>query len=102
MTIIKNGCIRGGDYYTTTEQCNNPECKSERKPKTKITILEDRNIPAWKIGRFIKKHENDKAYKEDQKASGEDPNSEFDKGFDLALSLLKEELIEIVESDPYK
>lgn len=70
--------------------------------KTKETILEGRDIPAWKIGRFIKKHKNDKAYKEDQKAVGEDPNSEFDKGFDLCLDLLRDELIEIVESDPYK
>lgn len=68
----------------------------------KTTILEGKDIPAWKIGSFIKKHANDRAYKEDQKSTGQDPNSEFDKGFDLCLSLLKDELIEIVESDPYK
>lgn len=31
MTIIKNGCICGGDYYTTTEQCDDIECNSKRK-----------------------------------------------------------------------
>ena len=31
MTIKKNGCVCGGDYHTTTEQCDNIECKSERK-----------------------------------------------------------------------
>ena len=31
MTIIKNGCICGGDYYTNTEQCDDPDCRSERK-----------------------------------------------------------------------
>jgi len=35
MSIIKNGCICGGDYYTVTEQCDNPDCNSERK-KEKI------------------------------------------------------------------
>lgn len=30
MSIIKNGCICGGDYYTNTEQCNDVECRSER------------------------------------------------------------------------
>ena len=39
MTIIKNGCICGGDYYTTTEQCNHTECKSERKDKTETKSL---------------------------------------------------------------
>lgn len=33
MSIIKNGCICGGDYYTNTEQCNDPDCRSERKEK---------------------------------------------------------------------
>ena len=40
MTVIKNGCICGGDYYTTTEQCNNPECKSERKTDNTILRIE--------------------------------------------------------------
>jgi len=33
MTIIKNGCICGKDYYTTTEQCDDINCNSERKKK---------------------------------------------------------------------
>ncbi len=46
MTIIKNGCICGGDYYTTTEQCDNIDCKSQRKDancetdETKLTKIE--------------------------------------------------------------
>ena len=42
MTIIKNGCICGGDYYTTTEQCNNSECRSERKVTNDINKLWDK------------------------------------------------------------
>lgn len=40
MTIIKNGCICGADYYTATEQCDDVDCKSERKDleNQKITI----------------------------------------------------------------
>ena len=38
MTIIKNGCICGGDYYTTTEQCDNSDCKSERKKPEETTL----------------------------------------------------------------
>lgn len=35
MTIIKNGCVCGGDYYTTTEQCDNLGCVSARKERRK-------------------------------------------------------------------
>ncbi len=68
----------------------------------KITILDERTIPLWKIKAFIKKYENGKAYKEDCKDAGENPNSEYDNGFDSALELLKDELNEIIETDPYK
>ena len=70
--------------------------------ETKKILLEGRDIPAWKISQFIKKHKNNKAYKKEQKDAGEDPNSEFDNGFDLCLDLLRDELIDIIESDPYK
>lgn len=43
MTIIENGCVCGGDYYTTTEQCDNLECDSKRKdipPKNKMNDKE--------------------------------------------------------------
>ena len=60
------------------------------------------DIPLWKIMSFIDKYKNGKEYKEDCKDSGEDNNSEWDRGFDSALDLLKEELKEILERDPYK
>lgn len=38
MTVIKNGCICGGDYYTNTEQCDDVDCNSERKKERTGTL----------------------------------------------------------------
>lgn len=75
------------------------EKTNKTKPKT---FLDDSDIPLWKIRAFIKKYENGKDYKEDCKDAGEDPNSQFDQGFDHALDLLEEELKEIARTNPYK
>lgn len=39
MTVIKNGCICGNDYYTVTEQCDNIKCKSKRKTTSEWTVI---------------------------------------------------------------
>ena len=49
MSIIKNGCICGGDYYTTTEQCNNTDCKSERKEIKLCSHCESENVYLFAI-----------------------------------------------------
>lgn len=37
MTIIKNGCSEcNGDWHTTTEQCDTPDCKGEKKSSMEL------------------------------------------------------------------
>jgi len=74
----------------------------ETTNKTKKGKELNGDIPLWKIMSFIDKYSNNDEYKEDCKDSGEDPHSQYDVGFYAALDLLKEELKEILENDPYK
>ncbi len=123
MTIIKNGCICGGDYYTNTEQCDNVDCRSERKKQPmknktneankyecvlcetgegnrhgglcskKITYLDNSVIRKSDLIKFIRDNGRTKQYIKEQKEEGRDGNSEWDRGYDAALELLKEEFI---------
>lgn len=62
MTIIKGGCICGRDYYTVTEQCDDVECRSERRKdkmeKIYLITYRDMNGGGDTLEGYVEKRED--------------------------------------------